>query len=82
MSSWSDGLVVPSVSDEERPAGLKVVRIDMPLSEMKQGLIDYRQALPDIIEYHKIEAELWRKKYQALTEQGFTPAEALQLCCK
>lgn len=68
--------------DDEKVTGMKVVRIDMPLSEMKQGLIDYRKALPDIIEYHKIEAELWRKKYKALVDQGFTPAEALQLCCK
>ncbi len=70
------------MSDDEKPSGMKVVRIDVPLNEMKQALIDYRRTLPDVIEFHKIEAEIWRKKYTALIDQGFKPAEALQLCCK
>lgn len=70
------------MSDDEKPTGMTVVQINVPLSEMKQSLIDFRKALPDMIEYNKMQAELWHKKYKALTEQGFTPVEALQLCCK
>lgn len=61
---------------------MRVVRLNVPLNEMKQALIEYRKTLPDVIEFHKIEAEIWRKKYLALIDNGFKPAEALQLCCK
>ncbi len=70
------------MSEDDKKDGLKVVHIDVPPSEMKQAMIDYRRQLPDLIEYQKIQAELWFAKYKALTVQGFTPAEALTLCCK
>lgn len=70
------------MSDDDKPTGMKVVRLGVPPNEMKKAVLDFRKTLPDLIEFNNMQAELWRKKYQALIEQGFTPAEALELCCK
>ena len=70
------------MSDDDKPTGINVVRLNLPVSELKQALSEYRRTLPELIEFHKIEAEIWRHKYKALVDQGFTVAEALQLCSK
>ncbi len=61
---------------------MKLVTLNLPSSELKQALSEFRRTLPELIEFHKLEAEIWRHKYKALIEQGFTVAEALQLCSK
>lgn len=70
------------MSEDDNKTDLKVVRLDVKPSELAASLSEYRNNIPHLIEYNKICAELWFKKFQALKEEGFTASEALQLCSK
>jgi len=38
-----------------------------------------RENLESVIEYQEIKAQIQRAKYNALTEEGFTPDQAIEL---
>ncbi len=70
------------MSDDDDKTHLRIAHLDVPPSEMQCAIAEYRKSLPHLIDYNRLQAQLWHKKYQALVGEGFTPSEALQLCCK
>ena len=50
------------------------------LSEMEQGLVEFKENLETIIEYNQMAAKIMKCKYDALLEEGFDAEQALQLC--
>jgi hypothetical protein len=47
-----------------------------------QALLEVRENMAFTLEFITIEAELARAKYLALLKQGFTEAQAIELCKK
>lgn len=70
------------MSDDDKPTDLKVVKFNVPASEMKKELAQMRRSLPDLIEFQKLQSEMWFAHFKSLREAGFAPAEALELCSK
>lgn len=55
--------------------------IDMPeRNELRAGIEYMRRHIGDIIEHAKIQAKVKKATYDALVAEGFTEAQALQLC--
>jgi len=48
--------------------------------KFKEAVRAMKEQLSDQIEFQQLVAKLQRAKYVALIEEGFTPAEALELC--
>lgn len=59
---------------------LKLLKGGGTANELKQALREVRDALPDYIEYIKIDAQVRRERFKALIEQGFTKDQAIELC--
>lgn len=51
-----------------------------PVDKQRAALEEMKRNLPVHIEFLKITAEMIRAKYLALVSQGFTEAQALELC--
>ncbi len=66
--------------DEGKKPDLNVVHVTVPPSELAKALGEYKKSLPAMMEYNRISAKLWRAKYLALRDEGFTSVEAIQLC--
>lgn len=49
-------------------------------NELKEAVRTMRDAMPDYIEYLKIDAQMRREKFNALIAQGFTVDQAIELC--
>ena len=64
------------MSDDE----IKVVKVDIPPSELRQALGAMNKDLQSLLEYQPIVAKLMRVKYLALVDEGFAKDEALTLC--
>lgn len=66
--------------DETKP---KIVPMpDIPLTEMEKQLALLENNYPSMIKYQVLVAGLAKAKYDALIEQGFTDAQAIELCKK
>ena len=50
------------------------------LTEQEAALKKMKEQVPIMVEYYRVVAKLHREKFKALKEQGFTDAEALELC--
>lgn len=48
-------------------------------NEMKEAVRQLKSVMPDMIEHLILMAELTKVKYDALVQQGFTEAQALEL---
>lgn len=48
--------------------------------ELGDALAALRKAAPGMIEYNRIMAKVQREAYIAYITEGFTPAQALELC--
>lgn len=53
---------------------------DKPRVALAQLVRDMRDNIAAHIEYSQIQARITRAKYLALVKEGFTEAQALQLC--
>lgn len=51
-----------------------------PIDKQRAALEELKRSLPVHIEILAISAQMIRAKYQALVAQGFTEAQALELC--
>lgn len=51
-----------------------------PVDKQRASLEELKRNLPTHIEFLAIHAQMIRAKYQALLAQGFTEAQALELC--
>ena len=51
-----------------------------PVDKQRAALEELKRSLPTHIEVLGIQAKMIRAKYQALVAQGFTEAQALELC--
>jgi len=51
-----------------------------PINKQRAALEELKRSLPIHIEALEIQAQMIRAKYQALVAQGFTEAQALELC--
>lgn len=51
-----------------------------PVDKQRAALEELKRNLPIHIEFLAIQAQTIRAKYQALVAQGFTEAQALELC--
>lgn len=51
-----------------------------PVDKQRAALEELKRNLPSHIEFLGIQAQMIRAKYQALIAQGFTEAQALELC--
>lgn len=49
---------------------------------LAQAVRNLRENLPALLELDELQARLTRKKFLALVSQGFTEAQALELCKK
>lgn len=47
---------------------------------MKEAVRNMKKGKEDLLEYHKIQAELHWAKYSTLLKEGFTSEQALELC--
>ena len=54
--------------------------IPQATDELRQALETHRRNLPLLIEYEQLQAQVTRKKFLALIDEGFTANEALELC--
>ncbi len=59
---------------------LKDLNLDPPGPEMRVALDAMRKNLSMMIEFEQLRAKQTRAKYDAMIEQGFTDAQALELC--
>ncbi|MCS3467111.1 hypothetical protein M2401_000832 [Pseudomonas sp. JUb42] len=51
-----------------------------PIDKQRAELEALKRSMPMHIEFLAIQAQMIRAKYQALVAQGFTEAQALELC--
>jgi len=49
-------------------------------SKMAESMREFKEAFPYMMEHTILSAKLYRAKYLALKEEGFTSEEALELC--
>lgn len=54
--------------------------IPQATDELRRVLEEHRRNVPLLIEYQQIQAKVTRKKFLALTREGFTVNEAIELC--
>lgn len=50
------------------------------VDEMKDAIRKMKKMLPEWIEYHQIAAKIQKAKFDALLEEGFSEAQAIELC--
>lgn len=67
------------MSDDDKP---KVVIPIIPqvTDELRRALETHRRNLPFLIEYQQLQAQITRKKFEALVKEGFTDTQAIELC--
>jgi hypothetical protein len=58
----------------------KLTVLTGPIDKQRAALEELKRNLPTHIEFLSIHAQMIRAKYQALVAQGFTEAQALELC--
>jgi len=56
-----------------------IVQLD-PKNEMKAGLEAFRRDLDSLTEHARMVAHVKRAYFEALTDEGFTDEQALELC--
>lgn len=49
-------------------------------NKLLEALSQLKRNLPAMIEYNQIDARLKRARFDALVAEGFTPAQAIELC--
>ena len=47
---------------------------------IKKGLEDLKEMMPYIIENETLQAQIKKEKFEALVKNGFTEAQAIELC--
>lgn len=65
------------ISREEFETGTK---LPTDGEKLKRSVDTMRASMPVFIESAKLTATMTRAKYEALIDEGFTPAQALELC--
>ncbi len=68
------------MAGDDSKRGLSVVDFPEDTDGMAGAVEALRRNLPLMKEYHAMCAELYRTKYLALIEAGFTESQALELC--
>lgn len=61
--------------------GPKIVNLDAP-HPTKAAIENLRRILPEMLEHAALLAKIRRASYLALVQEGFTEAQALELCAK
>jgi hypothetical protein len=59
--------------------GPKVVDIGIP-DEFRAAIDQFRRKLPEMLEHAQLQAKVRRASYLAYVAEGFTEAQALELC--
>ena len=54
----------------------------IPKDDMRAEIEKMKRAVPILMEYAELIAQIRKAGYDAYIKQGFTPEQALQLCCK
>lgn len=61
--------------------GPKIVNLESP-QPTRAAVDNLRRILPEMMEHAALLAKIRRASYLALVEEGFTEAQALELCAK
>jgi len=62
------------------PPDLNSIRGSATRNVLAESLRNFRDNYLLLIEYHAIDAQIKRAKFLALIKEGFTEAQALELC--
>jgi hypothetical protein len=54
--------------------------MELNIPELEKALVNMRKSMKITAEYERLRAVITRQKYDALLEQNFTEAQALELC--